>query len=312
MTILHHDLAIDDLTDETARPILTKVNRMIDRLPGLSTTVLKVLETCNNPESTANDLNRVISLDPVLTGRVLKLVNSAYYGIASTISSVTRAVVMLGLNTVKQLSLSLAILDNFYSRHSFPAFSADDFWSHSLCVAAAAKSLAVATDAPITDHEEYFIAGLLHDLGKIPLHKCAPLEGAEAVKVACDKSWPLPLAETAVIGIDHSAVGNMIAKKWRLSPRVADSITHHHTPQTVAKENQPFVTLVAFANRFANIGRIGFAGDCAAADSQTDELLQSLCLKNEIFEALRLSVSDEYEKARIFLDVASGKDSHAG
>ena len=306
-----HDLLNVEITVETAGSILTRISRMIDRLPGLSTTVLKVLETCNNPEATANDLNRVISLDPVLTGRVLKLVNSAYYGIANTISSVTRAVVMLGLNTVKQLSLSLAILENFYSRHSFPAFSADDFWSHSLCVAAAAKSLAAATGTPMADHEEYFVAGLLHDLGKIPLHKCAPAEGAEAVRVACDRSWPLPLAETTVIGIDHGAVGNMIAKKWRLSPRVTDSITHHHLPETVAEENRHFVRLVAFANRFANIGRIGFAGDCAVADPEIDELMQSLCLKNEILEALRLSVSDEYEKARIFLDVASGKESHA-
>ena len=285
---------------------------MIDRLPGLSTTVLKVLETCNNPNSTANDLNRVISLDPVLTGRVLKLVNSAYYGIALTISSVTRAVVMLGLNTVKQLSLSLAILENFYSRHSFPAFSADEFWSHSLCVAAAAKSLAVATGAPLGDHEEYFVAGLLHDLGKIPLHKCAPQEGAEAVRMACDKSWPLPVAETAVFGIDHGAVGYLIAKKWRLSPRVADSIGHHHLPETVAEEHRPFVRLIAFANQFANIGRIGFAGDCAVTDIESDGLLQSIGLEDDILEDLHTAVSDEYEKASIFLDVASGGGQHAG
>jgi putative nucleotidyltransferase with HDIG domain len=285
---------------------------MIDRLPGLSTTVLKVLETCNDPNSTANDLNRVISLDPVLTGRVLKLVNSAYYGIAHTISSVTRAVVMLGLNTVKQLSLSLAILENFYSRHSFPAFSADQFWSHSLCVAAAAKSLAAATGVPLSDHEEYFVAGLLHDLGKIPLHKVAPQEGAEAVRLACDKSWPLPVAETAVLGVDHGTIGHLIATKWRLSPRVADSIGSHHAVKSVPEAHRPFVRVVAFANRFANIGRIGFAGDCVVNDCGTEGWLKAIGLENEVLEALHAAVSDEYEKACIFLDVASGKEFHAG
>jgi putative nucleotidyltransferase with HDIG domain len=285
---------------------------MIDRLPGLSTTVLKVLETCNDPNSTANDLNRVISLDPVLTGRVLKLVNSAYYGIAHTISSVTRAVVMLGLNTVKQLSLSLAILENFYSRNSFPAFSADEFWSHSLCVAAAAKSLAAATGAPLSDHEEYFVAGLLHDLGKIPLHKVAPQEGAEAVRLACEKSWTLPAAETAVLGVDHGTVGRLIARKWRLSPCVADSIGSHHELYSVPEAHRPFVRVISFANRFANIVRIGFAGDCAVSDSGTEGCLKAFGLGNEVLEALHAAVSDEYEKACIFLDVASGKGPHAG
>jgi putative nucleotidyltransferase with HDIG domain len=248
----------------------------------------------------------------VLTGRVLKLVNSAYYGVGHTISSVTRAVVMLGLNTVKQLSLSLAILENFYSRRSFPAFSADEFWSHSLCVAAAAKSLAVATGAPMSDHEEYFVAGLLHDLGKIPLHKIAPREGAEAVRLACDKSWPLPVAETAVLGIDHGTVGSLIARKWRLSPRVADSIGSHHAIERIPEAHRPFVRVIAFANLFANIGRIGFAGDCAVSDGGTQGWLKSIGLEDEVLEALHAAVSDEYEKACIFLDVASGREPHAG
>ena len=300
------DAAAGARTDKPINPVLSEITRLIDRLPGLSTTVIKVLETCNNPNSSANDLNRVISLDPVLTGRVLKLVNSAYYGLPSTISSVTRAVVMLGVNTVKQLALSLAILENFYDRRSFPAFSADDFWSHSLCVAAAAKSLAAATGVPAVEREEYFVAGLLHDLGKIPLHKCAPQEGDRAVRLACEKKWPLPSAEMAVLGIDHGCVGELLAEKWRLSPRVADSLGYHHQPEEVCEENRAFVRLVAHANRFANIGRIGFAGDCAVEDPPPESLLASIGLTPDILDALHAAVSEEYEKARVFLEVAAG------
>lgn len=298
--------AISEPNVTTVNPILTEVKRLIDRLPGLSTTVIKVLETCNNLDASANDLTRVISLDPILTGQVLTLVNSAYYGLPQTISSVTRAVVLLGLNTVKQLALSLAIIDNFYHRRSFPAFSADDFWSHSLCVAAAAKSLAEATGAPLSDHQEYFVAGLLHDLGKIPLHKCAPIEGAETVRLACEKGWPLPAAETAVLGFDHGVVGKMIAQKWRLSPCVSDCLGLHHIPEAVPSENRSFVQLVAYANRFANLGRIGFAGDCVATDPRDHSLLESLGLNEDILSALHAAVSDEFERARIFLEVAAG------
>jgi len=291
--------------------IFVRVSRMIDRLPGLSTTVHKVLETCNDPTASANDLNRVISLDPVLTGRLLKLVNSAYYGLPQTVSAVTRAVILLGLNTVKHLALSLAILENFYSRRSFPAFSADDFWAHSLCVGAASKSLAMVTGAPRKDVEEYFVAGLLHDLGKIPLHKCAPHQGQEAVSLACQMSWPLPEAERAVLGVDHCTVGRLLAGKWRLSPRVTAAMVHHHQPDDVSEENRSFVVLVALANRFANIGRFGFAGDCAVDESQED-ILQSFGLGTDYLSALHAAVTDEYEKAKVFLEVATGERPHAG
>ena len=88
------------------RPFYKKIQAYIARMPSLPTTVIKVLETCNDPNACANDLKRVISLDPVLTGRVLKLINSAYYSLGNPISSLTRAIIMLGVNTVKNLALS--------------------------------------------------------------------------------------------------------------------------------------------------------------------------------------------------------------
>ena len=94
---------------------LKRIQAYIARMPSLSTTVIKVLATCNDPRASANDLQRMISLDPVLTARVLKLINSAYYSLSVPITSLTRAIVMLGLNTVKNLALSCAILENLKS-----------------------------------------------------------------------------------------------------------------------------------------------------------------------------------------------------
>src|SRR5210317_2212987 len=145
---------------------LKRIQAYIARIPSLSTTVIKVLETCNDPRASANDLHRIISLDPVLTGRVLRLINSAYYSLGVPITSLTRAVVMLGLNTVKNLALSFAILENLRSNGSFSVFSPDEFWTHSLCVGVIAKSLAAVKGNTPQGLEAFFVAGLLHDLGK--------------------------------------------------------------------------------------------------------------------------------------------------
>lgn len=106
---------------------LKKIKAYIVRMPSLSTTVVKVLETCNDPQASANDLQRVISLDPVLTARVLRLINSAYFSLGKPISSLTRAIIMLGVNTVKNLALSFTILDNLKGNAACQFFSTDDF-----------------------------------------------------------------------------------------------------------------------------------------------------------------------------------------
>ncbi|GAG47522.1 unnamed protein product, partial [marine sediment metagenome] len=109
-------------------PHLQQIQTYITRLPSLSTTTAKVLETCNNPEASPNNLNRVISLDLVLTGQVLKLINSSYYSLRHPVSSLTRAIIMLGINTVKNLVLSFAILQQMRNQRTFPALCVEDFW----------------------------------------------------------------------------------------------------------------------------------------------------------------------------------------
>ncbi|MCX7654895.1 MAG: HDOD domain-containing protein, partial [Treponemataceae bacterium] len=144
-----------------------KIDSYIKNMPSLPTTVAKVLEVCNNPRTSPADLNQVISLDPVLVGRVLKLINSAYYGLGQQVTSLVRAIIMLGINTVKNLALSSAVLRNLTSRKDFQALEMDGFWRHSLCVGVAAKMIAKKRGVDPKLTEEYFAAGLLHDIGKI-------------------------------------------------------------------------------------------------------------------------------------------------
>ena len=147
---------------------LDKIRVFVDKMPSLSTTVGKVLEICSRPDTAPNDLNKVISLDPVLTGQVLKLINSAYYSLMNKVTSLTRAIIMLGLNTVKNLALSTAIIRCVGQAKKSKALPIKDFWEHSIGVGVMAKLLAAERGMPLAEREEYFVAGLLHDLGKIP------------------------------------------------------------------------------------------------------------------------------------------------
>lgn len=290
-----------DLSNEQRFKVIQK---FIDRMPSLSTTVTKVLEICNRPNTSANDLNRVISLDPVLTGQVLKLINSAYYSLPNQISSLTRAIIMLGLNTVKNLALSTAVLGSMGKAAAFQSLSMDEFWTHSICVGVTAKALAGKKGVPAMMQEEYFVSGLLHDLGKIPLNNCFAAEYQQSLELAKLEQGALVRAEEMMMGLDHGMVGKMIAEKWQLSDTLIDMLNHHHTPEEASSVNRSLVAIVALANFYANLYDIGSAGDHYPDVSQLAPLLKYLGVGWEDLAALNKTVQQEIDKAQVFLRVA--------
>ena len=280
------------------------IQKYIERMPSLSTTVTKVLEVCNTPSTSANDLNRVIALDPVLTGQVLKLINSAYYSLPNQINSLTRAIIMLGINTVKNLALSTAVLGSMGREDSFRSLSMDAFWTHSLCVGVMAKALAGFKGIPGMMQEEFFVAGLLHDLGKIPLNNCFAEEYRQTLELAGIEQGPLSKAEEILLGFDHARVGKMIADKWQLNLGLTELLRFHHTPENASPNNQQLIGVVALANTYANLFDVGSAGDRYPDMSRLNELLAEVGLKWRDLSNLHPVVQQEIEKAQIFLQVA--------
>ena len=283
---------------------LKKIQATIARMPSLSTTVVKVLETCNEPRASANDLKRVISLDPVLTGRVLKLINSAYFSLGKPITSLTRAIIMLGVNTVKNLALSFAILKNMKGSGSFHAFTTHEFWMHCLGVGVVAKSLAAAKGLIPTEQEEYFVAGLLHDLGKLPLNKQFSEEYFQVCQSASRQTEPFYLSEDRRLGIDHCKVGAMIAEKWRLGDSLVETMSNHHRPEDCTETSQELVSTVSLANQIAIELQIGTAGDCISDRAVLEQLTDKVGVDYGKLSDFQESVSGEIEKARIFLEIA--------
>lgn len=283
---------------------LKTIRAYIARLPSLSTTTAKVLETCNNPESSPNDLNRVIGLDPVLAGQVLRLTNSAYYSLAHPISSLTRAIIMLGINTVKNLVLSVAILEQLHNKQSFRALSAEKFWAHSLSVGVIAKCLAMVRGVSLSDQEEFFICGLLHDLGKIPLNCQFPDEYFQTLDLTKRSRWPLAHAESLVFGIDHGIVGGLIAKKWRLSPAFIEALECHHQPDKSLPEHQQLVFIVALADVFSQLFDIGFCEGKQNGTAFAEYLLERVGVDWPTLYGMRDTVLAEIEKAKIYLEIS--------
>ena len=287
-----------------SKSCLKRIQVYIARMPSLSTTVSKVLETCNNPNASPSDLNRVISLDPVLTGQVLRLINSAYYALAHPITSLPRAIIMLGLNTVKNLALSLAVLGTVGGKSFLKFISVIDFWTHCLCVGVASKCMSEIKGASHAECEDAFIAGLLHDLGKIPLSKQFPDMYLQTLKRADGDQQPLIEAENAIFGIDHGMVGRLIGEKWQLGKMLIRSLAHHHYPDEVNPKQRVFVATIAAANSFANHWQIGFAGDGIEDNPRMADFLSMAGLDESVLKDLRERVLGEIEKAKIFLEIS--------
>ncbi|MDR2095251.1 MAG: HDOD domain-containing protein [Treponema sp.] len=291
-----NDFGVNDT--ETGR----KIEEYIKSMPSLPTTVTKVLEICNNPKTSPADLNRVISLDPVLVGRVLKLINSAYYGMGQPITNLVRAIIMLGINTVKNLALSTTIVGNLSSRKDPKGINIEGFWRHSLCVGVAAKMLAKKRGVDPRQHEEYFTAGLLHDIGKIPLNSVITREYLLTIATADREKIPLARAEEQNLNLNHCQAGSLIVRAWKLEGSVGDIITYHHDWASYKGPNRDILYSIVLANYFASLMEIGFSGD-RYPDKLNAVVWDSLGLKRNIFDEIEETVNGEIAKAKVFLKI---------
>jgi HD-like signal output (HDOD) protein len=277
-----------------------RIGDYIKTMPSLPTTVAKVLEVCNNPQTSPADLNHVISLDPVLVGRVLKLINSAYYGLGQQVTNLVRAIIMLGINTVKNLALSTAVLGNLSTKKDLQGLNIEGFWRHSLCVGVAAKIIARKRNIDIKQTEEYFTAGLLHDIGKIPLNAVLSKDYMLTVSASDRERISLYRAEDKTLGINHCEAGGMIVQAWRLEGAVGDTITYNHGYTAYDGPHKDVLYSIVAANRFAGIMEIGFSGD--RYPEKTDPLIwEFLGIDRGIFDEIEITVNEEIEKAQIFL-----------
>ncbi len=281
-----------------------RILRDVDKMPSLPNTVTKVLEVTQGHNISPHELNKVISLDPILTGKVLQLVNSAYYSLPSKVTSIVKAIILLGVNTIRNLALTSAVVPivGTGGQGSWKVIKAEEYWKHSLGVGVTSKLIAKRLGIGTKTIEEYFIAGLLHDIGKVILEHNVPKKYDKVIEKCEIEGYIFIEAETEIIGLNHSQVGQMLAEKWQFSKSIEEVILHHHSPKECLEEHRQLVYSVSLANMFCNQNQIGNSGSSSEIYPIDKNLLSYLQLELRDFETLKPLIFDEIEKAHIFIN----------
>ncbi len=221
-------------------------------LPEVTTRIIQVVE---DPKSTAQDMHEIVKTDPALATKVLKVVNSAFYGLPSQISSLDRAIVMLGLSAVKNIALAASLTRLFRPGSISERFSARDLWEHCVAVGVCARMLA---ESGIGHSEEAFVAGLVHDIGLLVEHQLYP-DKLRAVIERCQTGpSDFRTVERELIGADHEMFGEALAIKWKFPPGLRFAIAYHHEPANLRPEFKPTVTAVQVADIICAQNEMGF------------------------------------------------------
>lgn len=200
---------------------------LVEKMPAFPSSVQRIIQLASEIDSSCKDMVEVIESDPVMTVRILKVINSPFYGLPQKINSVQRAVVHIGMNTVKNMALSVAAI-GVLNPNNKAEFDIRKFQLHSLTTAALCKRLASDLKVPKLEQSDYFVAGLLHDFGKVVFAEFKPEGFKLALQKSAELNVPLYQCEKEIIGADHSEVGSMLAQKWAFDQKLIDTINHHH------------------------------------------------------------------------------------
>jgi putative nucleotidyltransferase with HDIG domain len=201
-------------------------------LPSAPTVLLRITKIIEDPAAPFDNIAEAISADPSISMKVLRLANSAYYGVRQRVGSLSHAISLLGLKVIKNLVLTATVFRALSSSgpEKRPLFSREQFWLHCLGTGLIARILArSASGEPAVDPEEAFAAGLLHDVGKIILEQHAHKKFEQALEKSAASGTPLYACEQEIIGVNHAVIGGKLAEKWNLPKGLVRAISYHHS-----------------------------------------------------------------------------------
>lgn len=221
----------------------------IKDLPTLPSVYFKVDKLLKDKQASIENVARIIEIDPAMSTSILRLVNSAFYGLRGKSSSISHAVMILGFNTVKNAIVSVAVLDTLSVKERIRNFDMNDFWRHSVSVAVLGRQL--AEKSRLVPPEDAFIAGLLHDIGKIIMVKYFKDDLEKIFKRMQETKCSFSDAEADVSSIDHVQIGAYLSRKWQLPEQIIEAIAGHHYYIT-SSQSTGLVECVMAANAMAN------------------------------------------------------------
>ena len=275
-----------------------KLLKMVDKMPAFPDSVTRILQLTSDINCSPKDIVEVIDHDPVMTIKILKLVNSAYFGLARKITSIKHGVVFVGVNTIKNLALTIATVGKL-PKESCTGLNMTSFLLHSLGTATVSRLLGQRLNVPPTEVNDYFVAGLLHDFGKVVFAQFMPNEFEMALKKAKNEEISLFEAEIMEIGADHSQIGGMLGEKWQLPQDLATCIREHHFPVDDGKVAQ-MRDCVLTANLIVKQKRFGDAGNPIIEEMPYRASERFGMGLDELIDALG-DITDDLDKTQLFI-----------
>jgi HD-like signal output (HDOD) protein len=260
-------------------------------LPAMPQVASKVLELSSDPNTSAAQLQQIIADDQAMTARILKIANSAMYSCSRKVKTLTEAIVMLGFNSIRSLVVTSAARNLYNTEQNRTGLKERLLWEHSIGSAFACRLLAQAKIPSLA--EEAFLAGLMHDIGKLVLNLQVPEVFDEIVQVVYNENQPFVVTEKRYLGFDHTQVGSQLVNKWNLSPALEEVILHHHDPAAISHEN-PLLLILDLGNRLCHKLGIGFVDD-SHIDLAGCPANQILSIDQETFEAISRKLQETLE-----------------
>ena len=252
------------MVDSTRQENIKKVIRNLDQVPTLPTVCGKISSLMSNPKTTSRDLGNVIREDQALTTKILRVVNSAFYGFPKKVASLGRAVVVLGFNEMRNIVYSISVIKLFGKGKENQFFDHDEFWKHAVGVGVCSRIIALNMENQFQKiAEEAFVGGLIHDVGKIVEDQFMHDEFSVMIQACRKKNLSMLAAENTVLGFNHQDIGFLLAKKWNLPDTVANVLRYHNRvrTKTCPEDALPIVSIVHIADILVRALQIGSGGD---------------------------------------------------
>lgn len=286
-------------TQEQREQAVDNALREISHIATLPQVTLRIIELVEDPSSTAQDLHEVISNDPALCSRILKVVNSSFYGLPGQIASINRAIVMLGLNAVKNIAIAASLAKLFRGGELTPVFGAKDLWEHSNAVAISCKLISDKLGMGLGD--EAYLAGLIHDIGimiEMQYDRTNLIEAIDKCGANSEGEPSVNLTETeaAVFGADHMDFGKGLCEKWKFPAPFAAAAGYHHKPTEAPTECKKIVYVVHAADVLASTLEGGFKLD-QPGQKLCPEVREELKITDELFEELLVKLQESIEES---------------
>ncbi|QDT41371.1 HDOD domain protein [Gimesia alba] len=287
-----------DNTDEFPFIVESSFHK-IKNIATLPAVAHQIMNLVADPESTTDDLRKVIVNDPALSACILKVVNSSYYGFPQQIGSIDRAIVRLGLNAIKNIAIATSLNKVFKSNRIGTDFDPCDLWTHSVAVAICAREISVRSE--IGEPDEVFLAGLIHDIGIMVEMQANHQEFVEIIGIVShEQNTTFRQAEEQVLGATHELFGAFICREWKFPPQFEHVARYHHHPMQLPQTDRNLPAIVHVADILAAQIHEGYTRT-VESESIAPEILSILNLSESDIETLGESLRDSIHEAHQLL-----------